>query len=161
MSLLGLMRRFCRRAADFGRRRDGVSAVEFSFLAFPFAFLLFAILETGYIFLVAIVLQGATADAARQIRTGAVRGNAAGFETAVCNGIFFDANDYTTFTAIPAPSSPPATKGTPFNNGTSGDIVVVRVAIQWTYMTPFLESMLDAGLKGAKDMMATAVILNE
>ena len=165
--MIGWARRLRKQLDEFRRGRDAVSAVEFSCIAVPFFVLLFAILETGYVFLLAILLEGAVADGARQIRTGIVRGNAAGFETVVCNGmqallpcsrINFDADEFATFGAIAMPGSPPTAKGTLFNNGTSGDIVVVRAAIQWTYMTPFIENMIGAG---AKNLMATAVVLNE
>jgi Flp pilus assembly protein TadG len=49
-------------------------AVEYALLALPFFTILLAIIETGYIFFVAILIEGATAEAARQIRTGAVQG---------------------------------------------------------------------------------------
>jgi Flp pilus assembly protein TadG len=55
----------------FGRAREGVTALEFALVAVPFLTIMFAILETGYVFFLAILIEGATADASRQIRTGA------------------------------------------------------------------------------------------
>jgi Flp pilus assembly protein TadG len=55
------------------KERRGAITVEYALLALPFFTILFAIIETGYIFFAAILIEGATAEASRQIRTGAVQ----------------------------------------------------------------------------------------
>ena len=52
------------------RDRRGSVAVEFSFIAIPFFMLLFGVLETGLVFFGNSMLDKATADAARLVRTG-------------------------------------------------------------------------------------------
>lgn len=52
---------------------SGSTAIEFSFLAIPFALLLFAILESCISFAAQQVLANATDDIARQVRTGQLR----------------------------------------------------------------------------------------
>ena len=173
MHLRRLARRVRKEIGAFLVGRDGVSAIEFSFVAIPFFFLLFAILETGYVFLIAIVLEGAAADGARQIRTGVVQQDAnptGAFDTLVCNGMLsllncsrlnFDARNFADFASITS-AAPPTTKGTTFSTGTPGNIVVVRVALTWTYMTPFLRSALvAAGGTGNTELIASVVVQTE
>lgn len=54
----------------FARARDGAVAVEFAFLALPFLFMLFSVLELALVFLLSASLDTAMEDASRQIRTG-------------------------------------------------------------------------------------------
>ena len=87
-----LIRRYvARRLAAAAKNGRGAVAVEFALLAIPFFVVLFGILETGYLFLVAIVLEGATADGARQIRTGFVQQSGdplTALSTLVCDNMF-------------------------------------------------------------------------
>lgn len=50
--------------------RSGATAIEFAVLALPFMLSMLAVLEYGYVYLVQVSLEDATAVAARQIRTG-------------------------------------------------------------------------------------------
>jgi len=59
----------------FRRAQGGQMAIEFAFLAIPFLFMLFSVLELALVFLLSASLDTAMEDAARQIRTG-------GFQTA-------------------------------------------------------------------------------
>lgn len=173
MRLIRLSRQLRMRIEAFRREREGVSAIEFSFVAFPFIFLLFAIIETGYVFLLAFLLEGAAADGARDVRTGVVQLNAdpvGTFEDRVCNGMLtlvdcarlnYDAQNYANFAAIPSPPlAAPTAKGTTFNTGNPGDIVVVRVALAWSYMTPFLRNFLGTGT-GSGTLVASVVVQTE
>jgi Flp pilus assembly protein TadG len=58
----------------FARARRGAVAVEFAFLALPFLFMLFAVLELALVFLLSASLDTAMEDASRQIRTGGFQG---------------------------------------------------------------------------------------
>lgn len=51
-------------------RRSGVAAVEFALIATPFFFLLFAILQLAFLFLLDSLLENATLQTARLVRTG-------------------------------------------------------------------------------------------
>jgi len=62
---MGALRRFHKhwqRLQALRAGRDGVAAIEFSMVALPFFFLLFVILETGYFFLLTILLNGAAVE---------------------------------------------------------------------------------------------------
>jgi Flp pilus assembly protein TadG len=69
-----LSRLFCirglRAARAISRDRRGSVAIEFSLIAIPFFMLLFGVLEVGIIFFGSSMLEKATADAGRLIRTG-------------------------------------------------------------------------------------------
>lgn len=83
-------RRFCAIAASVGRARSGSAAIEFAFVAPVFFLFLMGTMEVGIMFLASFVLQNATNDAAREIRTGQVQlGNVTQdqFRTMICNGI--------------------------------------------------------------------------
>jgi len=58
------------RLKRFAQARRGAVAVEFAFLALPFLFMLFAVLELALVFLLSASLDTAMEDASRQIRTG-------------------------------------------------------------------------------------------
>lgn len=81
--------------ARFCRERAGATAVEFGIVAFPFLFLIFAILQIAMVFWTGQVLETAVAAAAREIYTGQFQNNAgnagkttaqllANFKTEVC-----------------------------------------------------------------------------
>jgi Flp pilus assembly protein TadG len=158
----------------FRRRTDGVSAIEFGLIAMPFTFFLFAIIETGYIFLVAILLEGAAADGAREIRTGQVQLSGTPqttFETGVCGAIgvllncdtkiWYDVYRYDTIGDIDATIALPTDGGTNFNTGNPGDIVVLRLVYDWRFITPFLENFLGTAAGDTRQLVASVVFRNE
>ncbi len=59
-------------------REDGTAGIEFALLGFPFIVLILGILETSLYFASGVILEGATADAARMIRTGQIREDTGG-----------------------------------------------------------------------------------
>ena len=63
-------RMFGRRVRRFARQQDGTAAVEFGLVAAPFLALLFAIIETAFVFFAGQTLEAAVADSARLIMTG-------------------------------------------------------------------------------------------
>jgi len=58
------------RLRRFPRAADGVVALEFAFLALPFLFIIFALLELAIVFLLSASLDTAMERAARRVRTG-------------------------------------------------------------------------------------------
>lgn len=58
------------RRRGLARDRSGATAIEFAVLALPFILTMLAVLEYGYVYLVQVSLEDATAVASRQIRTG-------------------------------------------------------------------------------------------
>ena len=72
----------------FGRATEGATAIEFAFVALPFLFMLFSIFEVGRLYTLNSVLEDATMDAGRLVRTGQAQTGgvtAATFKTAVCD----------------------------------------------------------------------------
>ena len=171
MGSIGLLRKHWKKLQALRHERGGVAAIEFSLIAVPFFVLLFAILETGYIFLLSILLEGAAADGARQVRTGVIRAaTPAAFQTLVCNNMhnmidcsdfIYDARNFTDFNDI-TPLAVPASQGTAtFTPGDPGDVVVVRVMYRWNFITPFLENVLGADAYGTRHLIATVAFRNE
>jgi Flp pilus assembly protein TadG len=140
---------------------DGAAAVEFALVAVPFLALLFAILETAFIFFVQQALENAAANAGRLIMTGQAQQNYQGsgqpmtasqFKTAACAAIagvlncnaslIVDVQTYSSFSAANAgnATAPPLNShgvlqidpnNPPFDMGGPGDIVVVVLMYQW------------------------------
>lgn len=141
------------------RARSGSAMLEFAFIAPIFFLFMMATIEVGIIYLGNFVLQNATNDAARQIRTGQVTASsgAATFRTLVCNKISpllaCDSNlqiDVETFTSFGAATitNPINTNGTlnanlnNFQPGTVCSIVLVRAFYTYPVATPLLTPFL-------------------
>ncbi len=164
-----LRRYFSGNLGRLARARRGAIAVEYALLAVPFFTILLAIIETGYIFFAAILIEGATAEAARQIRTGAVQGSSAPlaqFRAILCNSLFgvvpcgdlvIDVRNFTRF----ADANPPPIAGNSFAPGGAGDVVVVRVAYQWSFITPLLNRALSNAAGNTRSIVSSAAFRNE
>jgi Flp pilus assembly protein TadG len=160
----------------FVRQRDGAAAVEFGLVAAPFIALMFAIIETAFVFFAGQTMETAVADSARLIMTGQAQTqnfDAAAFKTAVCarlnamfdcnGGIVVDVQKFSSFSSV-TNSSPIDANGnftlTPgYNPGGPGDIVLVRLFYQW----PVYVSILGlSNINGGKHLLsATAAFRNE
>lgn len=133
--------------------------IEFAFVAPIFLLFLMGTMETGIVFLGSFVLQNATSDAARQIRTGQVALNHLSqqdFRNLVCsrispllqcdNNLQIDVQTYTDFAA--ANITNPVTNGVldPSLNrwapGTVCSVVLVRTFYTWKVATPVLTAFL-------------------
>jgi hypothetical protein len=64
------MRRFAQIISDFRRRRDGVTAIETAFVLPVMITLTVAAMEVGFFFFRTAIINSATAETARPIRTG-------------------------------------------------------------------------------------------
>lgn len=164
----------------FARARQGATAVEFAFVAAPFLLLLFAIIELALVFVVTTGLDGATTEAARQIRTGAFQqaggGSRTTFKTLVCNNLpalpnscddnlFVDVRTFNTFADLSANMAQPGAtfseSKTCFSPGAARDIVLVRVYYRWPLVTPGITAVF-ADLGGDKRLLSSvAVFRNE
>ena len=148
-------------AARLIRGDEGAATVEFAIVAVPFLALVFAILETAFIFFAQQALQNAAVNAGRLIMTGQAQQNYQGsgqpmtasqFKTAACAAIsgilncnstlIVDVQTYPSFAAANsgnATAAPLNSHGVlqidptnpPFNMGGPGDIVVVVLMYQW------------------------------
>jgi Flp pilus assembly protein TadG len=162
----------------FRRNRGGASAIEFALIAPFFIGLLFAIIETGFMFFASQVLETVTQDSARQIFTGQVQGQAltaTQFKTLVCskvvalfdcaNGISIDVQNYPQFSNVDVSSAiDPSRKFTNPNNyspGGPGDIVVVRLFYQWPIIVTTFGYDLSSLANGKRLLTATAAFQNE
>lgn len=160
------------------RAEDGAAALEFALVGLPFFFMLFAILEIGLVFTLDAVLENATTDAGRLIRTGqaTTRAMTAGqFKDEVCDRMSVFGSDCRSRAAvdvqvIPQFNAPP---GDPmddgdlqdsemvYDRGAPGDIVVVRVFYRHPLLTPFLEEGLSRMGDGNAVLTATSAFRNE
>ena len=161
-------------------KEHGTTAIEFAMLSVPFTMLLIGIVETTLFFATGVVMEGATADTARMIRTGQVQNSAnpvQTFEDSLCdrvsllidcrtlqyevlavpNNSFINANGLTpTFDAggdlVPAG----------FDPAESSDAVLVRVVYRYNFLTPFMSAILARDpASGLSTLMSTVVIRNE
>jgi Flp pilus assembly protein TadG len=161
----------------FRRDRRGSAAVEFAFVAPVFFALLFAILETGIMFLAGQVLQTVAQGSARMILTGQAQTasyTSAQFATYVCNqvpalftcnNISIDVESYPSFTAVaignPIDNNKNFIGNLQYNPGGPGDIVIVRLFYQWPLFVTGL-GWNPSNLAGNKRLLVgTAAFRNE
>jgi Flp pilus assembly protein TadG len=168
-----LKRRTIRR---FIRNRDGATAIEFAMVGIPFLALLFAILETAFVFLAGQTLNLAVTNTSRLIMTGQAQAagyTATTFQNAVCanlvaffncNNLYLNVQTYSSFALTSM--TPPVTNGQlntnnlQFQMGGPGDVVVVQVYYQWPIVAPLLDQL--ANLAGNNRLLVgTAVFKNE
>lgn len=147
-------------------RREGAAALEFALVATPFFFLIFAIMELALVFVLSSVLENATLNASRLIRTGRVDHeniSATAFKTALCGQMSVLSSGCAGRTDIDVrviPQFRNATPPDPLANGTlnesvltylpgdPGSLVLVRVWYSQPLATPFLSravSRLNSG----------------
>lgn len=161
----------------FHRERSGAAAIEFALVAGPFFFLLFAIMEVALVFLASQVLDMATTKAARMVMTGQAKTqnfDQAAFKNAVCqnasiliscSGIAVDVRTYSSFAA--ASTSRPVTSGQvnygsmTYNQGSGGEIVVVRVVYEWKTIMPTFGLTIGDLSNGNRLLMSTTAFRNE
>lgn len=157
--MLGVMSPMRRRAQAFVRGRDGATAIEFAMIAPLFFGFLFAILETGTLFLRATALEAGVEEAKRVTMTGQIAGSGnatmqeAAFRTAFCNQVSwiiscddvkFDVRAFTTFgvAAMPNPINAGVFNptGLQFNPGQPCQIVVIRAYYETKSVTGFIRN---------------------
>jgi Flp pilus assembly protein TadG len=167
--------RFLRR---FGRAQDGAAAVEFALVAAPFLALLFAIIETAFVFFAGQSLEYAVAQAGRLVMTG--QADAAGFDqtafkNAVCAKVvaLFDcqaklyANVQTYASFAAASTTPPYQNGQldttrmNYTPGNPGDIVVVSLYYQWPIYVSLFSNALANQSGNNRLLIATSAFRNE
>ena len=159
--------------------RAGSASIEFALIAPIFFVLLMGTIEVGVMFFSQFVLQNATNDAARLIRTGQVAAQsmtAAQFRTTICNKVSpllaCDANlqiDVESFANFAAASFPTPITGTntldpTLNNFTPGGVcrvVLVRTFYTWSVVTPLLTPFMVNLANNQHLLSATAAFRNE
>ncbi|MBC6981645.1 TadE/TadG family type IV pilus assembly protein [Caulobacter sp. 17J80-11] len=179
-----LVRKYAARARAFARdlirRDDGATAVEFAFVIGPFLFMLFATLELALVFSVSVMLENATADAARRIRTGELQTAGGATKTTFRNDICahmpwmetqcrerlqIDVRTYQQWADAqpvdPIQNGKLDDKALMFDAGKAGSIVLVRAYYRWPLLTPFLNQALARLDGGVAVIQSTATFRNE
>ena len=170
------MKTLPRAATALARCRRGITALEAALVLPPFFVLSFGIFEVSTMFFAAATLEGQVGEAARQIRTGVVQssGDPAGtFSSLLCDGLsglvkcgdaVIDVRRYDDFGDVVYPDFVDA-DGLPDSNqflpGGPGDVVLVRVAYRWTFMTPMVGHLLGDGASNSRQLVSTSVFMNE
>ena len=162
----------------FRRNRRGSTVVEFALVAPMFIALLFAIIETAFMFFASQVLETAVQDSARLIQTCQAQSGsytAAQFKTDVCSrvttmfncvgGLTVDVQSYPSFGSVnvanPIDASKNFTNPNNYKPGGPGDIVVVRLFYQWPIIVTKFHYDIS-NLSGSKRLLsATASFQNE
>lgn len=167
----GALRRFL-------RAQDGSTLVEFAFVIFPFFFMVFAILEVALIFTVNSVLENATIETGRLVRTGqasAVNMGAVEFKNRLCARMSIFADECQSRASIDVrvipqfdavPPDPTAggefdPSGLTYANGLPGDLILVRVWYKHPLVTAFLAQSLSRLPDGTTLLMSTTAFRNE
>jgi Flp pilus assembly protein TadG len=160
------------------RRQDGAAAVEFAMVAAPFLGLLFAIIETCFVFFAGQTLETATADASRLILTGQAQTQGFSqtqFKQSVCSRVFalfdcmnklkVDVRTSASFGGTDTSKMIDANKNLMSNQtydpGAAGSIVVVRVMYEWPVYVSLIGLNLSDLSNGKRLLMATAAFRNE
>ena len=176
------MRRSATWARLKGFRRDerGAAAVEFAFIAMPFLFLLFVLMELSMFFVVSTTLEDSVRMAARRIRTGQIQqtggGSIAAFREDVCQRMSFLTDHCRTHLTIDVRTYPQWSSATPPNPVENGqmnenrttfvpggpqDIVLVRAYYRWRLVSPFMAAAFPRLNNGETVLTATSTFRNE
>ena len=167
------------RSCRFARAQDGSAAIEFGLVAAPFLALLFAIIETAFVFFAGQSLEAAVAQAGRLVMTGqayAAGYNQTTFKNAVCTNmaglfdcagkLYVSVENYSKF--ADAGTTPPYDSQGQLDNskmvyrpGEPGDVVVVSFYYQWPTYVSLLGSNLANQNGGNRLLVATSVFRNE
>lgn len=162
----------------FARSQDGAAALEFGLIAAPFLALLFAIMETAFVFFAGQSLEYAAAQSGRLVMTGQADLNGwsqSGFKSQVCANIvaLFDCNNklyvnvqkYASFSS--SSTTPPLNNGqldtTKMNYqiGAPGDVIIVQLYYQWPIYVSLFSNNLQNQNGNNRLLVATNAFRNE
>ena len=161
------------------RARQGSAAVEFAIVALPFFFMMFSVLELALVFVLDSVMENATIETGRLVRTGqadAQNFTATAFKTSLCSRMSIFSSgcaakvtvDVRRIPQFTNPNVPDPLGGASFNpnaaaydGGDPGDIMLVRAWYQHTLLTPFLAQGLSKLNDGKAYLTATTAFRNE
>lgn len=162
------------------RDENGVVAVEFALIAIPLFVMIMGIVELSLFFASGLVLEGASAEAGRLIRTGQVQSSGdpeGAFAEALCDNasamldcdrLQYEVIHIATDSFDDAADTPPNfdedgnLQPRPFDAGNSNDIILIRTAYRHVFYTPFMGPMLTGDpSRNWSTHLATAVIKSE
>lgn len=173
-----------RRLKDLGEDSNGLSAIEFAFVAGPFFMLLVGIFEICLIFLVSTILEYGAREAARDIRTGALQATTAvvadqqtSFETEICDRMLnlFNCSTSLTIDVRTSPTGFPSsqdvvprngdgsldTSGFGFDAGGRDEIVIVNVYFEWGLITPVISRSMANMPNNKRLLLSSQAFRNE
>lgn len=163
----------------FSRARGGATAIEFAIVAVPFLFMLFSIIEIGRLYTLSSVLEDATMDASRRIRTGEMQqsgASASAFKAAVCDRMSIFQDDCDTQLTVDVRVMPQFANQTPpdpvtgstfsesqlgYQPGAAGDIVLVRTWWRATLFAPLVTQGLQKLSDGSAVLTAASTFRTE
>jgi len=160
------------------RAREGSAAVEFGMVALPFCLMIFAILELGLVFVTDSILENATIETGRLVRTGqasAQNMTAEQFKTSLCGRMSIFSGDCAVRASVDVRAIPqfattppdPTASGTfddaslTYATGAPGDLILVRVWYRQPLLTTFMAQGLSRLNDGAALLTATTAFRNE
>ncbi|GAB4357162.1 MAG: pilus assembly protein [Kiloniellaceae bacterium] len=166
-----------RRLAPSRLARDqrGNVLIEFALVTPLFVLMVAGTLEVAVLFFTSSVIEGATVEAARQIRTGNVQESGdplTTFQTQLCDSLFnvidcgevvFNVQTFSSFSAVSMPievDEDGQVVNTGFVPGGSGAVTVVRSMYRWQFMTPLIGAALSASPAGHL-IVSTVAFQNE
>lgn len=171
------MRRATRAISRPGER--GSTSIEFAILGSSFLLLILGVFELGYMVFVQSVLDNASRDAARLIRTGQVQASSnaqQAFQTQLCNEvssiigcakIIYQAQTFGSWSAAQTTLNQPPKRdkngnlvSVGFTPGTADAIVAVQVTYNYPFFTLWVGGLLGGSLHSAF-LSATVVFQNE
>lgn len=159
--------------------REGVAAIEFAMVAIPFLMMIFAILELGMVFVIDSMLETATTQSGRLVRTGQAdqqKFTAARFKSELCDRMTLFKTDCASRATVDvrvipqfaAPDPPePITNGqidpakAIYDGGNPGDLVLVRVWYVHPLITPLLNQATSRVGAGKVLLMSATAFRNE
>ena len=164
----------CRNIVD---DKSGATAIEFAMVGIPFIFMIIGIIEMALMFTAQSLLEASTAQAARQIRTGAVQqgGGQDAFTDALCEyASVLIPCDELQFQVVAmndfgeAQDFPEATfdedgnlEDQEFTPGGISDVVMIRVAYRYEIKTPLMQPFLTNDGNSQRVMFSTIVLQTE
>lgn len=163
--------------SKWAQNEDGVTAVEFALVGLPFLLMVIGIIEMSLMFTSQSLLEASTAQAARQIRTGAVQqgGGEEAFTEALCDfaSVFIPCEDIQYQVVAlenfgDAEGFPPPTydengdlEDQGFDPGGVSDVVMIRTSYTYPIKTPMMQVLLTNNDGSSRIMISTIVLQTE
>lgn len=158
------------------RREDGATAVEFALLATPLFLLLFGLIEMCMIFTKQGILEYATSQAARKIRTGQAQESGSPedfFKQALCDSasfllscddIAYEVQSLGSFGEADEQPEPGFDENgnflsQGFDSGGSNGVVMIRTVYRHELFTPMMSSLMNSPGENGKRLMISTVVL--
>ncbi|HWA29767.1 MAG TPA: TadE/TadG family type IV pilus assembly protein [Rhizomicrobium sp.] len=181
MGLKATIAESCRSLRRRWRANRGSAAIEFALVAPVFFLFLFGIIETGVIYFGTAMIQNATDDTARMVRTGQLSGTLTSDQlvTQVCsevtglitavdckNNLKVDLRSYTNFggSSYPSVTKPDGTidpNKIKVENAADCSVVLFRTFYPWTIMTPLMSALIENTQTGQYMLSASAAFRTE